>query len=123
CDAHAWVEVNTVPGGWQQRYATPSQGLRDLQDSRHSLLSRRGRLADSLQNIWDTTSVAFDQTTQEKIYGQPSAERKRLERAGAGGEVVGLLFRARFGGRGRAEVEAGRARLAKLWREDVSQSR
>src|SRR5262249_57890506 len=33
-DAHAWVEVNTGPGGWQRRDATPADTLRSLQNTR-----------------------------------------------------------------------------------------
>jgi hypothetical protein len=79
-DAHAWVEVNTGPGGWQHRDATPVQGLQDLQDSRHSLRSRLGRLVDAIQNMWNTKVVAFDQTAQDRILGQPAVGRNFLER-------------------------------------------
>jgi hypothetical protein len=75
-DAHAWVEVNTGPGGWQRRDATPSEGLRSAQDSRRSFLARIQRVAASLQDLWNAAVVTFDQSTQEKLLGQADGSQR-----------------------------------------------
>jgi len=69
-DAHAWVEVNTGPAGWQQRDATPADGLRSAKSSRSSLTARFGRMVAAVQDLWNAAVVTFDQTAQEKLLGQ-----------------------------------------------------
>jgi protein-glutamine gamma-glutamyltransferase len=69
-DAHAWVEVNTGPGGWQRRDATPADTLRDLQNARGSLWARLQRLGAAVQDMWNSAVVTFDQTTQERLLGR-----------------------------------------------------
>jgi protein-glutamine gamma-glutamyltransferase len=68
-DAHAWVEVNAGPGGWQQRDATPADGRRS-ESSRGTLSARFGRVVAAVQDLWNATVVTFDQTAQEKLLGQ-----------------------------------------------------
>jgi transglutaminase-like putative cysteine protease len=82
-DAHAWVEINTGPGGWQRRDATPADSLRSLQSSRRSFWARMQRIGAAIQDLWNSAVVTFDQNAQDRLLGRMSerTDRSAAERA------------------------------------------
>lgn len=68
-DAHAWVEVNTAPGLWQVMDATPASQREALHEQGSGLSRAWRRFLEKIEVAWDTSVVAFDETTQARLIG------------------------------------------------------
>jgi len=85
-NAHAWVEVNAGPSGWQVRDGTPTSNFEAMRAAQSGLLARLGRVFDSLQGAWTTSVVTFDNSTQQKLFSASGIDA---------GPIDGLVDRAR----------------------------
>jgi hypothetical protein len=107
-DAHAWVEVDTGPGGWQRRDATPAEGLREIKDSRRTLWAKVQRLGAAVQDLWNSAVVTFDQGVQDKLLARVGGGSQRGYAESAAGALRRFVARLRA----HADLRAGWAARA-----------
>ncbi len=72
-DAHAWVEVDTGPGGWQIFDATPVVMTR--LERQPTAMDRLRRFMASISDYWNTRIVGFDQRRQESLLSPIVSQR------------------------------------------------
>ncbi len=68
-NAHAWVEVNVGGSSWQTFDATPPGDLATIHSGRPGWQSRMARLFDRIEQVWATSVVSFDRSTQQRLIG------------------------------------------------------
>ncbi len=68
-DAHAWVEANIGPGQWRTYDATPiAENIQERMRDRFTLTGRMLGFLDGMQASWNTRVVAFDLTSQQRLF-------------------------------------------------------
>ncbi len=72
-DAHAWVEVDTGPGGWQIMDATPVAMSRTVQQP--GTMERMRRFMAGITDFWNARVVTFDARRQESLLGSLGSAR------------------------------------------------
>jgi transglutaminase-like putative cysteine protease len=72
-DAHAWVEVDTGPGGWQIMDATPVAMTRTIQQP--GGMERVRRFMAGITDFWNARVVTFDARRQESLMGSLGSAR------------------------------------------------
>ncbi|HLP83256.1 MAG TPA: DUF3488 and transglutaminase-like domain-containing protein [Phycisphaerales bacterium] len=91
-DAHAWVEANVGPGVWRTYDATPiADNIQERMRERFTLTGRFLGFLDGIQASWNTRVVAFDMTSQQRLFSVRGETPELVDR------VVRLLRRAEAG--------------------------
>jgi transglutaminase-like putative cysteine protease len=84
-DAHAWVEANVGPGLWRTYDATPiADNIQERMRERFTITGRLLGFLDGMQATWNTRVVAFDFTSQQRLFsvrGETPLVIERLSRA------------------------------------------
>lgn len=76
--AHAWVEAEVQPNVWREYDPTPPADLREIHLRQPSLASRVGRFFESLEYLWITSIVSFDEADRSRIMGRDTSPRDAL---------------------------------------------
>ncbi|MFN5946667.1 MAG: transglutaminaseTgpA domain-containing protein [Phycisphaerae bacterium] len=68
-DAHAWVEASIGVGQWRTYDATPiAENIQERMRDRFTLTGRLLGFLDGMQASWNTRVVAFDITSQQRLF-------------------------------------------------------
>ncbi|MBX3364432.1 MAG: DUF3488 domain-containing protein [Phycisphaeraceae bacterium] len=75
-NAHAWVEVEVAPGVWRTFDPTPPGDLVGIHQARPGLFDRISRFFDSIEYLWISSIVGFDEETRLRLMGAQPGERQ-----------------------------------------------
>lgn len=68
-DAHAWIEASIGSGVWRTYDATPiAENIQERMRDRFTLTGRLLGFLDGMQASWNTRVVAFDFTSQQRLF-------------------------------------------------------
>lgn len=76
--AHAWVEAEISENVWREYDPTPPGDLREIHLRRPSLAARVGRFFESLEYLWITSIVSFDEADRSRIIGREAGPRDAI---------------------------------------------
>jgi hypothetical protein len=91
-NAHAWVEVERLPGRWERFDPTPPADLDRIHRPALGLAGRFKQWFNALEYAWINSVVSYDQRTHRRI--SPSG----LGADGSGGAVEGVFRNIQHGG-------------------------
>lgn len=97
-NAHAWVEVEVIPGIWKSEDPTPVGDLDSIHRPSTSVLARLRRLLDTAEYAWINSVVGFNRRSRSKVVESTIDDTMTTwtqelgERVRTGG--AGLLMRA-----------------------------
>jgi transglutaminase-like putative cysteine protease len=66
-DAHAWVEVHTLPGVWRTFDATPEANPGYRSSQRSAWATALDRIVWAIEDVWNARIVSYDRTSQEQL--------------------------------------------------------
>lgn len=68
--AHAWTEVEVLPGVWREFDATPPEDVRRAQQGGGGLAARWMRFMGSLDSAWSRLIIGYNQNQQSLVLGR-----------------------------------------------------